>query len=87
MRRAALSLNVRDLEISGAPAPPLTGLALLLEPAGSGGKDQELLLTGAGQHTSKKSLFLGISSAILSTKSCFQLFCNPRLILLFALSY
>ncbi len=48
MRRAALSVDVRDLEISGAPAPPLTGLALLLEPAGSGGQDQELLLTGAG---------------------------------------
>ena len=29
-------------------APPLTGLALLLDPAGSGGQDQELLLTGAG---------------------------------------
>ena len=57
VRQTALSLNVRDLEISGAPAPPLTGLALLLEPAGSGGKDQELLLTGAGLTTRIRARF------------------------------
>ena len=57
VRRAALSLNVRDLEISGAPTAPLTGLALLLDPAGSGGKDQELLLTGAGLTTRIRARF------------------------------
>lgn len=57
VRRAALSVDVRDLEISGAPAPPLTSLALLLEPAGSGGKDQELLLTGAGLTTRIRARF------------------------------
>ena len=57
VRRAALSVDVRDLEISGAPAPPLTGLSLLLDPAGSGGQDQELLLTGAGLTTRIRARF------------------------------
>ena len=42
---------------AAAPAPPLTGLALLLDPAGSGGKDQELLLTGAGLTTRIRARF------------------------------